>query len=123
MPSDVFFSIRGPVKIIRSDQGSNFIGARKELNIESNLNTSTVNRHLADHGCSWLFNPPHAPHMGGVWERMIGIAKRILDSTLLQHGSTSLTHEVLTTFLAEVAAIINNRPLIQVSSDPEDPAP
>lgn len=52
---------------------------------------------------------------------MIGIAKRILNSMLLQHASTKLTHEVLTTFLAEVAAIVNDRPLVPVSTDPEDP--
>lgn len=116
-----FFSIRGPAKLIRSDQGSNFVGARNELGISSTLDASAVSKHLSDYGCTWLFNPPHAPHMGGAWERMIGIAKRILNSMLLQHGSTKLTHEVLTTFLAEVAAIVNNRPLVPVSTDPEDP--
>ncbi|CAE1306092.1 unnamed protein product [Acanthosepion pharaonis] len=116
-----FFSIRGPAKLIRSDQGSNFVGARKEHKINSTLDTCAVGKHLSDYGCTWLFNPPHAPHMGGAWERMIDIAKRIPNSMLLQHGSTKLTHEVLTTFLAEVAAIVNNRPLVLVSTDPEDP--
>ncbi len=59
--------------------------------------------------------------MGGAWERMIGLARRILDSKLLQMTSSKLTHEILTTFMAEVTAIINNRPLIPVSTDPADP--
>lgn len=59
--------------------------------------------------------------MGGTWERMIGIARRILDSMLLQVSHSKLTHEVLVTLMAEVAAIINARPLVPVSSDPEAP--
>lgn len=116
-----FFAIRGPVRLLRSDQGTNFIGARKELGIASNLDCDAIRNHLSDSGCTWLFNPPHAPHMGGAWERMVGVAKRILNAMLLQHGSTRLSHEVLTTFLAEVTAIVNARPLVPVSTDPEDP--
>lgn len=116
-----FLAVRGPVKQIRSDRGTNFVGASAELKIPSNIDSSSVKRYLAEQGCSWLFNPPHAPHMGGSWERMIGIAKRILDSMFLQLGTSQLTHEVLTTLMAEVAAIINARPLASVSTDPDDP--
>ena len=59
--------------------------------------------------------------MGGAWERLIGVAKRILNSMLLQHSHKDLTHEVLTTLMAEVCAIVNNRPLVEVSNDPESP--
>lgn len=59
--------------------------------------------------------------MGGTWERMIGVTRRILDSMHLQSGNPRLTHEVLTTLMAEITAIINARPLIPVSSDPEHP--
>ena len=59
--------------------------------------------------------------MGGVWERMIGITRRILDSLMLGSGKKQFTHESLTTFMAEVCAIINSRPLGQISSDPESP--
>ena len=59
--------------------------------------------------------------MGGAWERMIGVAKRILDSMFLQQGHSQLTHEALTTLMAEVAAIINARPLVPVSTDPDEP--
>ncbi|KAL0153706.1 hypothetical protein M9458_050984 [Cirrhinus mrigala] len=116
-----FFALRGPVKEIRSDRGTNFIGACKELQIPSNIDEKSVQKYLAEHGCSWVFNPPHASHMGGSWERMIGMARKILDSMFLQLGHMKLTHEVLTTFMAEVTAIINARPLVPVSTDPSDP--
>ncbi|XP_065131850.2 uncharacterized protein [Paramisgurnus dabryanus] len=116
-----FIAIRGPIKQMRSDRGTNFVGACRELGIPSNLDEAKVSRFLAEQGCSWIFNPPHASHMGGAWERMIGITRKILDSMMLQLGPSKITHEVLTTFLAEVTAIINSRPLIPVSVDPEDP--
>lgn len=113
-----FFSIRGSAKILRSDRGTNFIGACKELKI--NVNDPELNNYLSDTGCTWIFNPPHASHMGGSWERLIGVARRILNGMLIQKPSR-LTHEVLSTLMVEVMAIINARPLVPVSTDPDTP--
>ncbi|KAI4894756.1 hypothetical protein NFI96_009065 [Prochilodus magdalenae] len=110
-----FFALRGPAKLLLSDRGTNFAGASKELGMDK-----AMQRYLTDQGCSWEFNPPHASDMGGFWERMIGVARRILDSMLLQN-KVQLTHEVLCTLMAEITAIINARPLLPVSSDPENP--
>lgn len=110
-----FFALRGPAKQLRSDCGTNFVGACKELGMDK-----MVQRYLSEQGCSWEFNPPHSSHMGGSWERLIGIARRILDSMFLQLKAR-LTHEVLCTLLAEVTAIINARPLLPVSADPQQP--
>ncbi|KAF1387159.1 hypothetical protein PFLUV_G00102450 [Perca fluviatilis] len=115
-----FFAIRGPAKQLRSDCGTNFIGACKELGMGKDQPDKTVQTYLNQEGCSWEFNPPHASHMGGSWERLIGLARRILDSMLLEQY-TRLTHDVLCTLMAEVTAILNARPLIPVSNDPEDP--
>ena len=110
-----FFSLRGPAKKLLSDRGTNFIAASKELGMDE-----TLKNYLKDQGCCWEFNPPHASHMGGSWERMIGVARRILDSMLLQ-SKVQLTHDVLCTLMAEVTAIMNARPLLPVSSDPDNP--
>ncbi|XP_030613054.1 uncharacterized protein LOC115799898 [Archocentrus centrarchus] len=110
-----FFALRGPAKQLLSDRGTNFVGASKELGMDKSMQ-----KYLTEQGCSWEFNPPHASHMGGSWERMIGVARRILDSMLLQN-KVQLTHEVLCTLMAEITAIINARPLVPVSSDPENP--
>lgn len=117
-----FFAVRGPVKQLRSDCGTNFVGACRELGITSKgCNNKEVSNYLSDQGCVWLFNPPHSSHMGGSWERMIGVTRRILDAMFLKLGSFQLTHEVLTTFMAEVTAIVNSRPLTSVSTDPDEP--
>ncbi|XP_075539206.1 uncharacterized protein LOC142573874 [Dermacentor variabilis] len=117
-----FLAVRGPIKLIRSDWGTNFIGACRELGISAEgIHRSQIGKFFSGNGCKWIFNPPHASHMGGAWERMIGIARRILDSMLMQSRHQRLTHDILATFLAEVTAIINARPITPTSSDPEDP--
>lgn len=117
-----FIALRGPVQQIRSDRGTNFVGAVKELNINAQfVENGPVKTYLTNAKITWVFNPPHASHFGGVWERMIGSVRRILDALLLESRSLDLTHEVLSTLMAEVCAIVNSRPLIPVSSDPEAP--
>ena len=103
-------ALRGVVKTFRSDCGTNFVGC-----------VNLLKEYLLSNGIEWIFNPPHASHMGGAWERMIGIVRRILDSMMLHTSNKVLTHEVLVTFMAEVCAIVNARPLVSVSTDPENP--
>lgn len=117
-----FISIRGPVRQLRSDRGTNFVGAASQLKLVMDGDgKGSVQDYLLTQKCTWVFNPPHASNMGGSWERMIGTARRILDSMLLQTGRAKVTHEILCTLMAEVTAIINSRPLIPVSADPEAP--
>jgi hypothetical protein len=113
-----FSAIRGKVREFRSDRGTNFVGATSELGI--NVADGSVKDFLNKTETEWVFNPPHASHFGGVWERMIGVTRRILDS-MLKDSNKNLTHEVLSTFMAEVSAIVNARPLTSVSTDAESP--
>ncbi len=109
---------RGPVKHFRSDRGTNFFGAVKELQIKSS--DSELKGFLQNRSCTWTFNAPHSSHMGEVWERMIGIARCILEE-LLMKTPTRLTHEVLTNFMAEIMTIMNSRPLTPISTDASMP--
>ena len=116
-----FMALRGQVVQFRSDRGTNFFGAVHELNIPSDLVEDPISKkYLDENYVTWVFNPPHASHFGGAWERMIGVSRRILDSLLLDHKGP-LTHDILTTFLMEVSAILNARPLVAVSTDPDAP--
>lgn len=89
--------------------------------MESVSEDRKVHEYLSDNGCSWVFNPPHSSHMGGSWERMIGVSRRILKSMLQGPVHSKLSHEVLTTFMAEVTAIVSARPLVPVPTDPDAP--
>lgn len=113
-----FIALTGQVKIFCSARGTNFIGTVNELGITAvNVEDDTVKQFLNDKRAVWTFNPPHASHVGGVWERFIGVTQNIMNSILSE--SKNLTHEILTTVLAEVCAIINGRPLVAVSTHPE----
>ena len=104
--------------MIYSDNGSNFIGA--ETDVVKALKTwdqGRVGSELLRKNIQWYFNPPLASHQGGVWERLICSARRILHAMI---GEQLVNEETLTTFLVEVEKILNSRPITRVSSDPND---
>lgn len=117
-----FIAIRGRVNIFRSDRGTNFVGATNALHIEAiNVEDDTMKNFLRGSRTVWLFNPPHSSHMGGAWERLIGVTRRILDSILAESKLKYLTHDVLVTFMAEVTSIVNHRPIVPVCTDSDNP--
>ena len=119
-----FFALRGHATLLRCDRGTNFIGAKTELGeAVSELNDKKVEKFVTEYGCKWEFNPPHASHFGGVWERQINTIRRVLDAMFAELGRPQLTHELLITLMAEVVAIVNARPISALPSDPDDPLP
>lgn len=63
-----FVALRGPVKQIRSDRGTNFVGSTNDLNINTiNVEDGLVKSVLYENGTTWIFNPPHSSHMVGFW--------------------------------------------------------
>ena len=68
----------------------------------------------------WKFNPPAAPHFGGIWERLLQIFKLSLYKVV---GSRTLTDEILSTISCEIEASMNCRPLTNVPYDINDPLP
>ena len=108
-----FIARRGRPQQIFSDNGTNFVGAAKVLSESlQNLNNSKVQHYCTQTNIEWHFNPPTASHMGGAWERMIRSVRKILQAIL---GKQTLNDEGCLTFMAEVEAIINSRPLVPVS--------
>ena len=119
-----FVAIRGPVSLIRCDCGTNFIGAKTELTKAlEEMDKDRVEMFLKEQNCDWKFNPPHASHFGGVWERQIGTIRRVLDAMLLNIGSSQLDDELLSTLMAEASSIVNSRPITTISSDVDQPTP
>lgn len=75
---------------------------------------------LADDGIRWHFNPPAAPHFGGLWEAAVKSLKHHLRRVI---DDTKLTYEEMATFLAEVEACLNSRPIQALMDDPGSSAP
>ena len=63
-----------------SDNGTNFVGANQELQqlTIQMFQSSKLTENLTGKGIKWSFNPPSAPHFGGVFESMIKAAKRAI---------------------------------------------
>ena len=71
-----FISRRGFVKVLRSDNGSNFIGAEKKLKEPlKQLNHDKIIDVMSRQNIEWKFNPPISPWMGGVWESLVKLVK------------------------------------------------
>lgn len=116
-----FISRRGQVEIIRSDNGTNLVGADKELKAAlKDLNQSQIEKKMQQKGITWIFNSPSASHQGGIWERQIRSVRRILSALLREQ---SLTDDSLHTLLCEVESIINGRPITTLSDNPHDLEP
>ena len=113
-----FIARRGQIKELRSDNGTNFIGAERELRrAVEGWNLEKINDVLSLKGIKWTFNPPTGSHHGGAWERLIRSIRKILNSTL---RTQSRDEEGLNTVLCEVESILNSRPLTKESTDPKD---
>ena len=103
-----------PIKMI-SDNGTNFVGADREFKeYVSAWNKERIEEHSVQQGIKCKFNPPAAPHFGGVWERPVRSCKKAMYAVL---GNRSITEDVLSTTMCLVEQTLNARTLTPVSSD------
>ena len=113
-----FTARRGKPVSILSDNGTNFVGAANELkSFMDGWNKDKIVDEMALSKITWKFNPPGAPHFGGVWERLVRSCKKVMLAVLDGRG---LTDEILGTTMCLVEQTLNARPLTAVSDDPED---
>ena len=114
-----FLALRGVVKTVRCDQGSNFIGGENELKQGyAELDTEQLEIFLASKQVEFKFNVPDASGHGGVWERQIRTVRNVLKS-VVDFANTRLDDSSLRTLFYEAAYIVNSRPLSPASlNDP-----
>ena len=102
-----------------SDRGTNFVGASTELQeMIEGLDQQEIGEFATRFNFRWQFNPPAAPHMGGVWERLVRSVKEVVSGLMPQNKT--LTDPQLYTLLTEVESILNTRPLTRASDDIDD---
>ncbi|XP_045122631.1 uncharacterized protein LOC123511082 [Portunus trituberculatus] len=115
-----FIARRGTPTKLFSDKGTNFQRANKDLQMairqwdaHAKLQETLRRREI-----EWIFQPPTASHMGGVWERQIRSIRKILSSII---GSQKIDDERLHTLFCEVEATLNSRPLTAAPSSALEP--
>jgi len=100
-----------------SDNGTNFVGTERELRgLVKELDRDKIEKSAANKGIKWIFNPPRAPHFGGVHETMIKSGKR---ATYVILGTADVPNEELITAFVCAEALINSRPLTYQSRIPQ----
>ena len=118
-----FISRRNKPKHLYSDNGSNFLGAKKEiLELQSFLKKQDTNEDirqylLSTNEITWHNIPPRSPHFGGLWESAVKSMKKHLYRIA---GSTPLTFEEMSTILCQIEACLNSRPLLPATSHNQD---
>lgn len=119
-----FIAIRGTVRQIRCDQGTNFVGAKNELNSAlKELDPERLTTFLTNKQCDFVLNAPHSSHAGGVWERQIKTVRSILSATVAL-SSGRLDDASLRTLFYEAMAVVNSRPLtVDNLNDPKSLEP
>jgi hypothetical protein len=114
-----FIARRGMPLKVWSDNGTNFVGAFSELSkAMRQLDAKQIESYGTKLGIEWSFNPPHSSHMGGIWERLIRVIRRVFNAILL---NSRLNDEILSTLFAEAEGIVNSRPLTKISDSASDP--
>lgn len=115
-----FVARRGHCSDMYSDNGTNFVGAAKELQylfeVEKSKLVPEIVDWIAAKGTQWHFIPPHAPNFGGLWEAGIKSCKFHLKRVI---GNSTLTFEEMITVLSQIEACLNSRPMWRIDDDGE----
>ena len=113
-----FFSIRGQPAVMMSDNGTQFVGAERELReMIAGWDKKQLQQFCAEKGMEWKFTTPKAPHHNGCAEAMVKTCKKALKKVV---GDQTLTPFELYTFVLESANLVNQRPIGRAPNDPDD---
>lgn len=107
-----FIYTRGKPQTIRSDNATNFVGAKNELLELRNLflsqqHLNVVHEQCASDGIDWKLIPPRSPHFGGIWEAAVKMAKYPFHRVV---GLSTLKLEELRTLVCQISAIVSSIP-------------
>ena len=113
-----FFAIRGQPAMMLSDNGSQLVGAERELReMIRGWDVEQLKEFNAEKGIKWQFATPAAPHQNSCAESLVKSTKIALKRAI---GEQVLTPFEFYTCLPEVANLINQRPIGRIPNDPDD---
>ncbi|XP_053691129.1 uncharacterized protein LOC128739658 [Sabethes cyaneus] len=117
-----FVARRGKPALIMCDNGTNLVGARRQLDELTALFRNQESQHsissgAADDGIAFKFIPANSPNFGGLWEAAVKSMKQHLQKVI---GLRTVAPDELNTVLTQIEACLNSRPLTQMSNDPSD---
>lgn len=119
-----FIGLFGKPVSVQSDNGTNFVGAERELNdlVLSLQDNPKLLKFRTKRVIKWHFQPPRAPHFGGAHESLVRSTKKALYRALeVEKGGLRYPMDaMLRTLLAGIASFLYARTLTYASSDPED---
>ncbi|XP_029157629.1 uncharacterized protein LOC114930056 [Nylanderia fulva] len=113
-----FVSRRGLPTDVYSDNGTNFVGADRELRLAfiRTCKDRAVHDHLVTDGVQWHFISAASPHFRGLWEAGVKSFKHHLKRVI---GGRTLSQLEFATLLCQIEAYLNSRPLAALTSDPD----
>ncbi len=85
-----FTNRRGIPNVVYSDNRTNFVCARQEIQelqlfVESNSTKSAISHYATQENIQWHHIPPRAPHFGGLWEAAVRSMKTLLRKIIAPH--------------------------------------
>ena len=120
-------TLRGNIKVLHSDNGTNFIGCANELKKAfKEMDYDRIQSFMESLGgdlIRWIRNPSAASHMGDIWESQIRSAHVVLSSLLSTHGKL-LDEESLLALVGETEGMVDLWPLtVEIISNPTSDLP
>ena len=113
-----FFAIRGQPALMVSDNGTQLVGAEREL---KEMIKGWSFKELTEFGVKqqmeWKFTTPASPHQNGTAESLVKSIKRAIKIAI---GEQILSPFEFYTCLMEIANLINQRPIGRMPNDPND---
>ena len=109
---------RGICHNIYSENGTNFVGAEREIKIIvlDKESVENISSYASRQGINFHFVPNCFPHMGGLWEAGVKSMKYHLRRVV---GKVTITLVEISTLFCHVEAILNSRPICSLTANLE----
>lgn len=120
MAFENFISRRGIPSTMYTDNGTNLVGGEREIQTlydQFMSQTNELTRTMAFKRIKFKRIPARASHMGGIWERAVGLMKYHLSRVM---KNTKLTTRRFDHVLKKIECSLNSRPLWAVTHNADD---